>query len=329
MAQLINQIAFQGEIGANSDLACRYVRPDMETLPCNSFEETFAAVRKGRAKLALIPIDNSVAGRVADIHHLLPDSGLFIVGEHFQRVEHHLLAIKGTTLTDLVHVHSHVHALNQCRNFIQEQGINPVTHLDTAAAARDISERGDKRHGAIATKLAGEIYDLESHRTERQHPDLSLHEALNLTVLEKGDAERMNLGGGKLFVCTAGMMSEHTAAHDLAVRMASDVRQSVFFVGYADPNSPGGRFKASQPGIPFHFSGGVGELTRHCTMKSFDLTAHAQRNELVDFASCVEPRVVVLGHGEPEARAWVAHELQNRLPKVNFYSPMPGATLEC
>lgn len=162
MAQLINQIAFQGEIGANSDLACRYVRPDMETLPCNSFEETFAAVRKGRAKLALIPIDNSVAGRVADIHHLLPDSGLFIVGEHFQRVEHHLLAIKGTTLTDLVHVHSHVHALNQCRNFIQEQGINPVTHLDTAAAARDISERGDKRHGAIATKLAGEIYDLES-----------------------------------------------------------------------------------------------------------------------------------------------------------------------
>ena len=173
-----------------------------------------------------------------------------------------------------------------------------------------------------------EIYDLESHRTERQHPDLSLHEALNLTVLEKGDAERMNLGGGKLFVCTAGMMSEHTAAHDLAVRMVSDVRQSVFFVGYADPNSPGGRFKASQPGISFHFSGGVGELTRHCTMKSFDLTAHAQRNELVDFASCVEPRVVVLGHGEPEARAWVAHELQDRLPKVNFYSPMPGATLE-
>lgn len=162
MAKLINQISFQGEIGANSDLACRHVRPKMKTLPCASFEDTFAAVHEGRATLALIPIDNSVAGRVADIHHLLPDSGLFIVGEHFQRVEHHLLAIKGTTLTELVHVHSHVHALNQCRNFIQQQGINPVVHLDTAAAARDISERGDKKHGAIATKLAGDIYGLES-----------------------------------------------------------------------------------------------------------------------------------------------------------------------
>ena len=161
MAKLINQIAFQGEIGANSDLACRHVRPKMKTLPCASFEDTFAAVHEGRATLALIPIDNSVAGRVADIHHLLPDSGLFIVGEHFQRVEHHLLGIKGTTLTELVHVHSHVHALNQCRNFIQKHNINPVVHVDTAAAARDIAERGDKSHGAIATKLAGDIYGLE------------------------------------------------------------------------------------------------------------------------------------------------------------------------
>ena len=171
MAELINKIAFQGEIGANSDLACRHVQPEMDTLPCNSFEDTFAAVRKGIAKLALIPIDNSVAGRVADIHHLLPDSGLHIVGEHFQRVEHHLLGIKGTTLTELVHVHSHVHALNQCRNFIQQQGINPVVHLDTAAAARDISERDDKKHGAIATKLAGEIYGLESLKANIEDAD--------------------------------------------------------------------------------------------------------------------------------------------------------------
>ena len=171
MADTKNLIAFQGEIGANSDLACRQVRPDMTTLPCNTFEDTFAAVSNGEAALALIPIDNSVAGRVADIHHLLPNSGLHIIGEHFQRVEHHLLAVKGSTIGDLVNVHSHVHALNQCRNFIQKHGINPVVHVDTAAAAREISERGEKEHGAIATGLAGEIYDLESLQANIEDAD--------------------------------------------------------------------------------------------------------------------------------------------------------------
>ena len=171
MADIKNLIAFQGEIGANSDLACRQVRPDMTTLPCNTFEDTFAAVRNGEAALALIPIDNSVAGRVADIHHLLPNSGLHIIGEHFQRVEHHLLAVKGSTIGDLVNVHSHVHALNQCRNFIQKHGINPVVHVDTAAAAREISERGEKEHGAIATGLAGEIYGLDSLQANIEDAD--------------------------------------------------------------------------------------------------------------------------------------------------------------
>ena len=171
MADTKNLIAFQGEIGANSDLACRQVRPDMTTLPCNTFEDTFAAVINGEAALALIPIDNSVAGRVADIHHLLPNSGLHIIGEHFQRVEHHLLAVKGSTIGDLVNVHSHVHALNQCRNFIQKHGINPVVHVDTAAAAREISERGEKEHGAIATGLAGEIYGLDSLQANIEDAD--------------------------------------------------------------------------------------------------------------------------------------------------------------
>ena len=171
MADTKDLIAFQGEIGANSDLACRQVRPDMTTFPCNTFEDTFAAVSNGEAALALIPIDNSVAGRVADIHHLLPNSGLHIIGEHFQRVEHHLLAVKGSTIGDLVNVHSHVHALNQCRNFIQKHGINPVVHVDTAAAAREISERGEKEHGAIATGLAGEIYDLESLQANIEDAD--------------------------------------------------------------------------------------------------------------------------------------------------------------
>ena len=162
MAKSTKIISFQGEIGANSDLACRRIRPGMKTLPCHSFEDTVAAVSNGEADLALIPIDNSVAGRVADIHHLLPASRLHIIEEHFQRVEHNLLAVKGAVLEDLSHVHSHVHALNQCRKFIQRQGVTPVVHVDTAAAARDIAERGDKSHGAIATKLAGETYGLES-----------------------------------------------------------------------------------------------------------------------------------------------------------------------
>jgi prephenate dehydratase len=162
MAEPQRLIAFQGDVGANSDLACRRVYPDLTPLPCTTFEDTFAAVREGRAMLAMIPIDNSVAGRVADIHHLLPGSGLHIIAEHFQRVEHHLLAVKGATLADLKYVHSHVHALNQCRETIRALGLTPLVHVDTAAAARDIAERGEKPHAAIASELAGQIYGLDS-----------------------------------------------------------------------------------------------------------------------------------------------------------------------
>jgi prephenate dehydratase len=157
-------IAFQGVHGAYSDLACRRVYPNLATLPCHTFEEAFAAVREGRARLAMIPIDNSVAGRVADIHHLLPNSGLHIIGEHFQRIGHHLLAVRGATLEGLTHVHSHVHALNQCRLAIREFGIQPVVHADTAGAAAEIAERGDATQAAIASPLAGTIYGLVSLR---------------------------------------------------------------------------------------------------------------------------------------------------------------------
>src|ERR1700732_1498369 len=115
-------IAFQGMAGAYSDLACRQVLPDMQSLPCAQFEDAFAAVREGRAQLAMIPIENSVAGRVADIHHLMPDSGLNIIGEHFERVTHHLLAVPGASLETIRTVRSHVHALSQCRNLIRRLG---------------------------------------------------------------------------------------------------------------------------------------------------------------------------------------------------------------
>ncbi len=159
-------IAFQGAPGAYSDLACRTAQPAMTTLPCATFEEAFAAVREGRAALAMIPIDNSVAGRVADIHHLLPDSGLHIVGEHFQQVVHHLLAPKGAAIAGLKTVHSHVHALPQCRRIIAELGLKAIVHADTAGAAADVAARNNLSESAIASELAGQIYGLVSLRAD-------------------------------------------------------------------------------------------------------------------------------------------------------------------
>jgi len=157
-----NRIAFQGAPGAYSDLACWHVFPKMETLPCGQFEDAFAAVRDGEAALAMIPIENSVAGRVADIHHLMPDSGLYIIGEHFEPVHHHLLALPGATLKTIKTVRSHVHALGQTRQFLRKNKLIAVVAADTAGAAAEIAERGDPTVAAIASELAGRIYGLES-----------------------------------------------------------------------------------------------------------------------------------------------------------------------
>ena len=156
------KIAFQGAPGAYSDLACRRVFPEMTTLPRAQFEDAFAAVHKGAARLAMIPIENSVAGRVADIHHLMPDSGLHIVGEHFERVRHHLLAPPGASLETIRTVKSHVHALSQCRKLIRRLGLEAVVAADTAGAAAEIAERGDPSVAAIASELAGRVYGLIS-----------------------------------------------------------------------------------------------------------------------------------------------------------------------
>lgn len=154
-------IAFQGWPGANSDLACRQVRPDLKTLPCPSFEETISAVHDGRAALALIPVENSVAGRVADIHSLLPESRLHIVAEHFQRVHHHLLGVPGSSPSAIRRVHSHVHALGQCKALIRRLGLDPIVHADTAGAAKMVAELGKPAQAAIASHLAAEIYGLD------------------------------------------------------------------------------------------------------------------------------------------------------------------------
>ncbi len=156
------RISFQGQPGAYSDLSCRHAFPELETLPCASFEDAFNAVRTGKSRLAMIPIENSVAGRVADVHQLMPDSGLHIVAEHFQRVNHHLLAPKGATLKTIKTVQSHVQALDQCRKSTRKLGLKRVVGADTAGSAAEIAAAGDITRAAIASSLAGEIYDLVS-----------------------------------------------------------------------------------------------------------------------------------------------------------------------
>jgi len=177
-------------------------------------------------------------------------------------------------------------------------------------------------------RVFAEIYDLQAHRTHRHHSNLQLHEALHLNVLDLRKLNHLNLSGRHLFVLTAGMLSENTAAHDLALRMAGDERHAIFFVGYADPSTPGGRLKAAPALTPFHFSATGGELTRHCELLEFDLTAHANREELLDFVGQVAPRVVVLGHGEPDARAWFDAQIRERHPRIRVLQPQPGERLE-
>jgi prephenate dehydratase len=155
------RIAYQGEPGSNSHLVCQEHHPDAEAVACASFEDVFAAVENGDADLALIPIDNSLAGRVADIHHFLPTSTLHIVGEHFLRIRFALMGIPGTTLDQVKTVHSHVHALGQCRRIIREHDLTTVISGDTAGAAREVAEAGDPAQAAISPPLAAQIYGLE------------------------------------------------------------------------------------------------------------------------------------------------------------------------
>jgi Cft2 family RNA processing exonuclease len=153
-----------------------------------------------------------------------------------------------------------------------------------------------------------EIYDLESHRTHRQYPNLQLREALNLIVLEQ--------------------MTENTAAHNLALRLMNDKRHAIFFVGYTDPDTPGGRLRTSTPGEPFLFGAAAGEVKRLSEIGDFDLTAHANRDELLDFVGEVEPRTVLLSHGQDDSRQWFEEQIRLRYPKIKVIQPKPGETVE-
>jgi prephenate dehydratase len=186
------KIVFQGELGANSHIACHEAYPDCEAVPCPTFEDAFTAVAAGDAALGMIPIENSVAGRVTDIHHLMPTSGLHIIGEFFLPVRHQLMAPRGASLGDIRTVESHVMALGQCRNVIRRLGLKRIVAADTAGSAREVAERNDRTRSAIASRLAAEIYGLDILAEDVED------EASNTTrfiVLSK-TAERATANGG-------------------------------------------------------------------------------------------------------------------------------------
>jgi prephenate dehydratase len=156
-----NRVAFQGEFGANSDMACRDVFPQLSPMPCATFEDAFAAVENGDADMAMIPIENTLAGRVADIHRLLPESRLHITGEYFMPIRFQLMVLPGVRHGDIETVHSHIHALGQCRKIVRRNGWKPIVAGDTAGAAKLVSETGNRTMAALAPRLAADLYGLE------------------------------------------------------------------------------------------------------------------------------------------------------------------------
>lgn len=185
------RVAYQGEPGANSHLAAREFFPDSEAAAYPTFEDALLAVKNGDAAYAMIPIENSVAGRVADIHHLLPDSELYIVGEHFLRVRHQLLGVRGSKIADVKQVMSHTQALGQCRSTLRRLGLKPVPEADTAGAARMVMERGDPSVAALASRLAAEIYGLDILQSDMED---EIHNTTRFVILarEPDDAEPSN-----------------------------------------------------------------------------------------------------------------------------------------
>ena len=183
MVTKTNRISFQGEPGANSDTASRNVYPDMEPLPCPTFEDALNAVQIGKADLAMIPIENTLAGRVADIHYLLPESKLHIVGEYFLPIHFQLMVLPGVRREEITSVHSHIHALGQCRKYIRKNGWKGVVAGDTAGAAKLVSELKDRTMAALAPKLAAELYGLDILERNVEDTDSNV---TRFVVLTKG-----------------------------------------------------------------------------------------------------------------------------------------------
>ncbi|MEM8615919.1 MAG: prephenate dehydratase [Pseudomonadota bacterium] len=193
MTPTSGKIAYQGERGANSHIACREVYPQMTPVPCRTFEDVISMVEAGDAELAMIPVENTIAGRVGDIHHLLPGTSLHMIGEHFMRIRFQLMGLKGAQIGEIKRAYSHVMALGQCRRYLRERGIVAVTSADTAGAARRVAERGDPAAAAIAPSLAAEEYGLDilAYDIEDAH-----HNTTRFVIMSSDPAE-VNPSEGK------------------------------------------------------------------------------------------------------------------------------------
>ncbi|MGF9693875.1 prephenate dehydratase [Rhizobium sp. 0TCS1.26] len=199
MASPTNRIAFQGDYGANSDMASRDMFPAMDPLPCPTFEDAFTALESGEADLAMIPIENTLAGRVADIHHLLPESKLHIVGEYFMPIRFQLMVLPGVGRDEIRTVHSHIHALGQCRKIIRSNGWKAVVAGDTAGAAKLVAERGDRSMAALAPRLAAGLYGLD---ILQENVEDSEQNVTRFVVLSRDENWTPRTGGADVVVTT-------------------------------------------------------------------------------------------------------------------------------
>jgi prephenate dehydratase len=242
-------IAFQGRPGAYSHLACHQAFPDMVALPCHSFEDAFAAVREGIAGLAMIPVDNTVAGRVADVHHLLPNGGLHIIAEHFVRVNHHLLGLPGATIDGLRAVESHVHAVGQCRQFLREHKLQAVVVADTAGAAQDVAQAGDPTRAAIASKLAGDLYGLVSLAENIEDAE---HNTTRFLVLSKTPLDPGPHNGPVMTTFTFTVRNRPAALYKALAGFATNGVNMVKLESYIDGTFTQARFYADIMGHPAH-----------------------------------------------------------------------------
>ena len=242
-------IAFQGVPGAYSHLACRQAYPELIALPCHSFEDAFAAVREGQARYAMIAVDNSIAGRVADVHHLLPRGGLHIVGEQFVRVNHQLLGVPGATLETITLVESHVHAIGQCREFLRRHGYRAKVVADTAGAAADIAAAGDPTRGAIASRLAAEIYGLEILRADVEDAE---HNTTRFLVLARDPRHPDPKGGQVMTTFTFRVRNRPAALYKALGGFATNGVNMVKLESYVDGAFTQAEFYADIMGHPQH-----------------------------------------------------------------------------
>jgi prephenate dehydratase len=240
------KIAFQGMAGAYSDLACRKVYPELETVPSVSFEAAFQAVREKMADLAMIPVDNTLAGRVADVHYLIPSEELHIIGEHFQLIRHCLLGLPGAKLKDLTDVHSHVHAIPQCKKIIEELQLVRHTVADTAKGASDIKKWGDKTQAAIGSELAANIYGLEILKKDVQ--DAAHNTTRFLVFSRENDMPEFEEGKNYLTSFTFEVRNIPAALYKAMGGFATNGVQMVKLESYVDKDFNVARFYADVEG---------------------------------------------------------------------------------